>query len=119
MDMYLYMYVQNCTCMHRYIHACIPTYNSSTYKHANIYSYISMCIYIMYVRYIGPMYICTHTLLLLVDLCLLRRFKCLKSPLLSLLGLFFNLSISTCHHPIQHHLSWSSSCTPLSICLWM
>ena len=40
------------------------------------------------------------------------RFKCPMSPFLSLLSLFLELSISICHHPIQHHLSWSSSCSP-------
>src|SRR5688572_11369125 len=48
----------------------------------------------------------------LVVLCLLGRFKCPTSPLLSLLGLFFQLPVIVCHHPIQHHLSWSSSCLP-------
>src|SRR6218665_3814014 len=45
----------------------------------------------------------------LLVLCLLGRFKCLTSPFLSLLSLFFQLSISFHHHPVQHHLSWSSS----------
>src|SRR6218665_3704658 len=47
----------------------------------------------------------------LLVLCLLGRFKCLTSPFLSLLSLFFQLSISFHHHPVQHHLSWSSSDT--------
>src|SRR6218665_2577475 len=53
-----------------------------------------------------------HTLniaLSLLVLCLLGRFKCLTSPFLSLLSLFFQLPISFHHHPVQHHLSWSSS----------
>src|SRR6218665_355896 len=36
---------------------------------------------------------------LLLVLCLLGRFKCLTSPFLSLLSLFFQLSISFHHHP--------------------
>jgi len=42
-------------------------------------------------------------LLLLLVLCLLGRFKCLKSPLLSLLGFFFQLPLSFHHHPLQHY----------------
>lgn len=34
------------------------------------------------------------------------------SPLHSLLVLVFELSTSICHHSIQHHLSWFSSCCP-------
>src|ERR1043165_5955364 len=49
---------------------------------------------------------------LLLVLCLLGRFKYSTSQLLSSLGLFFQLSVTICHHPIQHHLSWSSSCPP-------
>src|SRR6218665_133123 len=37
------------------------------------------------------------------------------SPLLSLLGLFFQLSTTIRHQPVQHHLSWSSSSFPPSI----
>src|SRR6218665_3335031 len=49
---------------------------------------------------------CTFVFLLLIlVLCLLGRFKCLTSPFLSLLRLFFQLSISFHHHPVQHHLS--------------
>src|SRR6218665_1967997 len=43
--------------------------------------------------------------ILLLVLCLLGRFKCLTSPFLSLLSLFFQLPISFHHHPVQHHLS--------------
>ena len=57
---------------------------------------------------VGVPSVITSDLLLLV-LCLLGRFKCLTSPFLSLLSLFFQLSISIHHHPVQHHLSWSSS----------
>src|SRR6218665_2041726 len=47
-----------------------------------------------------------YLLHLLLVLGLLCRFACMTSPLLSLLGLFFRLF---CYHPIQHHLSSSSS----------
>src|SRR6218665_3937746 len=50
----------------------------------------------------------TQHLLLLV-LCLLDRFNCLTSPLLSLLNLFFELSVSTCYLPIHDYLSRSAS----------
>lgn len=40
----------------------------------------------------------------------LRPVQCLTSPLLLLLSLYLKLSLSICHHPIQHHLSWSSFC---------
>ena len=43
-------------------------------------------------------------------LCLLDRFECTTSPLFSLLDIFFQIYISTCRHPTQHHLSRSSSC---------
>ena len=72
--------------------------------------------------------------LLLLVLCLLGRFKCMALPLFSLLGLFFQLSITVTvsHRPTQHHLSWSplvfflviftlitvlSSESPVSMCL--
>src|SRR6218665_1149236 len=45
----------------------------------------------------------------LLVLGLLGRFKCLTSPFLSLLSLFFQLPISFHDHPVQHHLSWASS----------
>src|SRR6218665_1007111 len=61
-----------------------------------------------FTRFAKFVYFSSHLLLLLV-LCLLGRFKCLTSPFLSLLSLFFQLSISFHHHPVQHHLSWSSS----------
>src|SRR6218665_2538767 len=48
-------------------------------------------------------------LFLLLLLCLLGRLKCLTLPLLSLLSFFFHLFTSFHHHPVQHHLSWSSS----------
>lgn len=45
-------------------------------------------------------------------ICLLGTLKCTSSSLLLLLDLFsFQLSLSTCHQPIKHHLSWSSSCS--------
>src|SRR6218665_204386 len=40
-------------------------------------------------------------LLLLLVLCLLGRFKCLMSPLLSLLGFFFQLFVFFDHHPVR------------------
>ena len=40
---------------------------------------------------------------------LFGQFDCPTSPLLSLLGLFFQLSITTCHYPVQHRL-------PLVLC---
>src|SRR6218665_146908 len=52
-------------------------------------------------------------------LCFLGRFIWSKSPLISLLGLIFRLSIYYCHHPIQHHflsVTIRSSESPSRVC---
>jgi len=53
-------------------------------------------------------------LVLHLILCLQGGFKFPTSPLLSLLGLFFKLSKSTCQHPIQDHI-FSSCSGPLPV----
>lgn len=63
-------------------------------------------------------YNCTYTVQLYLyavffsaGLCLLGSFECTTSPFLLQLGLIFQLSLIVCHQ-IQHHRSWSSSCSP-------